>query len=129
MIFSQTSRNLIMLGSLGGLLSIVLGAFGAHAVKAWLATDLMAVYQTAVSYQMYHSLGLILIGLIYHHHQSRLIKSAGWLMLSGMIIFSGSLYLLSLAGIRWLGMITPVGGICLIIAWLFLLMGISKKAS
>ncbi|MDH5393034.1 MAG: DUF423 domain-containing protein [Gammaproteobacteria bacterium] len=129
MIFSKTSRGLIMLGAISGFLSIILGAFGAHAIKQWLAPDLMSVYQTAVSYQIYHSLGLLLLGLIYHHHQNSLIRAAGWLMISGTVIFSGSLYILALADIRWLGAVTPVGGSFLILSWLLLAIGIRKQAS
>ncbi len=124
---SKTSRNFILIGASGGFLSVALGAFGAHAIKQWLSADLMAVYQTAVSYQMYHSLGLILIALVYQHQQNRLVKTAGWLMLSGITIFSGSLYILTLTGTRWLGAITPVGGILLLLSWLLLVLGASKK--
>ena len=125
--FSVISRTFIVLGATGGLLSVALGAFGAHSIKHWMPTDLMTVYQTAVSYQMYHSLALLIIGLIYHHHDNKLINSAGWLMFSGMFIFSGSLYFLSLSGIRWLGAITPIGGSLLILSWLLLIFGVLKK--
>lgn len=127
MSLSKTSRNLIIIGAISGFLSISFGAFGAHAIKQWMSVDLMAIYQTAVSYQIYHSLGLILIALVYQHQQNTLIKTAGWLMLAGIIIFSGSLYTLSLTDTRWLGAITPVGGILLLLAWLLLGLGVSKK--
>lgn len=127
MSLSKTSRNLIIIGAISGFLSISFGAFGAHAIKQWMSADLMAIYQTAVSYQIYHSLGLILIALVYQQQQNTLIKTAGWLMLAGIIIFSGSLYALSLTDTRWLGAITPVGGILLLLAWLLLGLGVSKK--
>lgn len=126
---SQTSRGFIFIGVIGGFLSVAFGAFGAHAIKQWLSADLMAIYQTAVSYQMYHSLALILVALIYQHHQHKLIKYAGWLMFAGIIIFSGSLYVLTLTDTRWLGAITPVGGTLLLLAWLMLAFGIHKKTS
>ena len=125
--FSKISRNFIVLGAIGGFLSVAFGAFGAHAIKQWISTDLMAIYQTAVTYQMYHSLGLVFIGLIYQHYQNTLIKIAGWLMLTGMVIFSTSLYVLTLSGIRWLGAITPIGGSLLLLAWLLLIFGMLKK--
>lgn len=125
----KTSRDFILLGAISGFLSVSFGAFGAHAIKQWMSADLMSIYQTAVSYQMYHSLGLILIALVYQHHQNKLIKVAGWLMLAGIIIFSGSLYTLSLSDTRWLGAITPIGGILLLLSWLLLGLGISKTDS
>lgn len=127
MSLSKTSRNLIIIGAISGFLSISFGAFGAHAIKQWMSADLMAIYQTAVSYQIYHSLGLILIALVYQQQQHKLIKIAGWVMLAGIIIFSGSLYTLSLTDTRWLGAITPIGGTLLLFAWLLLGLGVSKK--
>lgn len=127
MSLSKTSRNLIIIGAISGFLSISFGAFGAHAIKQWMSADLMTIYQTAVSYQIYHSLGLILIALVYQQHQHKLIKIAGWVMLAGIIIFSGSLYTLSLTDTRWLGAITPIGGTLLLLAWLLLGLGVSKK--
>lgn len=129
MSFSKISRNFIIIGATGGLLSVALGAFGAHGIKHWMPTDLMSIYQTAVTYQMYHSLGLLFIGLIYHHHQNTLIKFSGWSMLAGMMIFSISLYILSLSGVRWLGAITPIGGSLLLLAWILLIIGMIKKVS
>lgn len=126
---SKTSRTFIILGALSGFLSVSFGAFGAHAIKQWMSADLMAIYQTAVSYQMYHSLGLILIALVYQQQQHKMIKAAGWLMLSGIIVFSGSLYTLALTDSRWLGAITPIGGILLLLAWLLLGFGVSKKTA
>ena len=123
-----TSRRFIALGAFIAFLSVALGAFGAHAVKNSITPELMRVYQTAVDYQFYHALGLILIGLIYQLHQSRLITVAGWLMLTGIVIFSGSLYILSLSGIRWLGAITPIGGTAFIAAWLFLFYALIRPA-
>lgn len=123
-----TSRRFIALGAFIAFLSVALGAFGAHAVKNSITPELMRVYQTAVDYQFYHALGLILIGLIYQLHQSRLITVAGWLMLTGIIIFSGSLYILSLSGIRWLGAITPIGGTAFIAAWLLLFYALIRPA-
>lgn len=125
--FSKTSRTFIIMGAMSGFLSIAFGAFGAHAIKQWMSADLMAIYQTAVSYQIYHSLGLILVALVYQQQQNKLIKVAGWLMLSGILIFSGSLYTLSLTDTRWLGAITPIGGTLLLSAWLLLAFGVSKK--
>jgi len=124
-----TSRTFIVAGAIGGFLSVCFGAFGAHAIKHSISPELMAVYQTAVEYQFFHSLGLILIGLLFQQQPNNFIKIAGWLMIAGTLIFSGSLYVLSLSGIRWLGAITPIGGTAFIAAWLLLAFGSLKKDS
>ena len=114
------SNMFIGLGALSAFVSVATGAFGAHALKQLLHADMLAVYHTAVDYQLFHSLGLIATGLLQRIAPRRYQVAAAWTMLAGMIIFSGSLYALSMTGIKWLGMITPVGGICLLAAWLML---------
>lgn len=112
----------LFLSTLTAFLAVAMGAFGAHALKTVLTPDMLAVYKTAVSYQMWHALGLGLIAALrYLHPQDSLIKYAGWLMFAGIILFSGSLYILSLSGVKWLGMITPIGGVCFLSAWLLLI--------
>ena len=117
------SNLLIGLGALSAFFSVAAGAFGAHALKQSLPADMLAVYHTAVDYQFFHSLGLIAIGSIHIISPRRYHAASAWLMLAGILIFSGSLYTLSITGIRWLGMITPIGGICLLAAWLVLALG------
>ncbi len=100
-------------------LAVLLGAFGSHGLKAKLAPDLMAVYQTAVQYHMWHALGLAVIGFaLFHWPNVTLLRLAGSLMLAGMIVFSGSLYLLAVTNVKMLGVITPIGGLLLIASWL-----------
>ena len=112
---------LLFFGAINGFLAVTLGAFGAHGLKNKLPEDLMAVYQTAVEYHFYHALGLILIGILsLIVPQITLIKTSGYTMLAGIVIFSGSLYVLSLTGIRWLGAITPIGGLLFLVAWAML---------
>jgi len=112
----------LFLSALSAFMAVAMGAFGAHALKGVLSVDMLAIYKTAVTYQMWHALGLGLIAFLRQlQPQSRLIKYAGWLMFSGIILFSGSLYLLSLSGLKWLGMITPLGGVCFLSAWLLLM--------
>ena len=111
----------ILLGSLNAMLAVILGAFGAHGLKGRLTEDLLAVYQTGVQYHFYHALGMILIGIIaWQIPGSVWLKWSTWLMLTGIILFSGSLYLLALTNVRWLGMITPIGGVAFIASWLLL---------
>ncbi len=114
------SNLFIGLGALSAMLAVVAGAFGAHALKQLLSEDMLAVFHTAADYQLYHSLGLIAIGTLHTVAPRHCHMAAAWIMLAGMIIFSGSLYTLSLTGIKWLGMITPVGGICFIASWMIL---------
>ena len=109
-------------------LAVLLGAFGAHGLKARLAPDMMAVYQTAVQYHMWHALGLALISVVALHYPDRsALRLASYLMLAGMIIFSGSLYLLAVTNLKMLGAITPVGGLLLITAWLVFAWGIARE--
>lgn len=106
---------------------MAMGAFGAHALKERLSAELMQTYQTAVQYHFYHALGLLIIALVVAQEPSSpYVRWAGWLMLAGMVLFSGSLYVLSLSGVRWLGAITPVGGAAFILAWVLLALGALK---
>ena len=114
------SNLFIGLGALSAFISVAAGAFGAHALKQVLDTDMLAVYHTAVDYQFFHSLSLIVIGILHKTSPRHCHPISAWTMLAGIIIFSGSLYILSTTGIKWLGMITPIGGICFLAAWLIL---------
>ena len=118
----------LVLGSINALLVVLIGAFGAHGLKAKLTVENMAIYQTAVQYHFYHAVGLILVGLIATQFSSPpYLRWSAWLMMMGIILFSGSLYALSITNIRWLGMITPFGGMAFILAWLLLTIGIMKS--
>ncbi len=114
-------KHFFVLGAILAGLSVMAGAFGAHALKGRIELDLLAIFETATRYQIYHALGLIVVGLI--REPSFLITIAGWLFLGGILIFSGSLYLLSLTNIRWLGAITPIGGVAFIAGWTCLAIG------
>lgn len=123
-----TAKLFLISGSVNAMFAVIFGAFGAHALKARLDEHLLKVFHTGVEYQFYHALGLILIGIIaLNLPVNTWLKSAGWMMLSGIILFSGSLYLLSILNLRWLGMITPVGGLLFILSWLSLSIAILKN--
>ena len=108
----------MLLGSVGAGLAVLLGAFGAHGLKGRLDAHALEVFQTGVQYQFYHSLGLILVGLtLAQFLESSLLLWSGRLFAVGIVLFSGSLYLVSLLGIRWLGIITPFGGLAFIAGW------------
>jgi len=124
----NTAKWLILAGCLFAALAVVAGAFGAHALKDKMAEDLMKVYQTGVQYHFYHALGLILIGLLaLHFPAARALPWAGGIMALGIVLFSGSLYALSLSGIRVLGAITPIGGVAFIVAWAMTAIGVWKS--
>ncbi|MGH7334011.1 MAG: DUF423 domain-containing protein [Candidatus Rokuibacteriota bacterium] len=108
------------LGALSALIAVALGAFAAHGLKARLSPDLLSVFETAVRYQMYHALGLLAVAWAYGRWPGTAVVLAGWLFVVGTIIFSGSLYLLSVSALRWVGVMTPVGGLAFIGGWLAL---------
>jgi uncharacterized membrane protein YgdD (TMEM256/DUF423 family) len=108
----------ITFASVSGFLAVALGAFGAHGLKNRLPADLLAVWHTAVQYQFWHTLALLGVGILLNQGlSSRWLNVSGWLFAAGIVIFSGSLYALSLSGVRWLGAITPIGGVLWLAAW------------
>lgn len=120
-------RAFISIGAICAFLSVAFGAFGAHMLKAALSPDLMANFQTGVQYQMMHSLGLIGVGLASPHVAAEgHLRRAGWSMLIGIVLFSGSLYVLSLTGIKALGAVTPFGGVAFLFGWVSLVLAVRK---
>lgn len=118
-------KTFLTLAALSGLLAVALGAFGAHGLKQRLPVDMMAVYQTGVQYHFWHTLALLGVGiLLLQGVQGKLMVASGWLFIAGILLFSGSLYVLAITGVRSLGMITPVGGVFWIAAWLCLALGV-----
>ena len=117
---SAADRLFFLLGSLSALVGVAAGAFGAHALRARLAPDLLAVFETAARYQMYHALALLAVAWAVGRWPGPLPAWAGWLFVAGTLLFSGSLYALALSGVRWLGAITPLGGVCFLAGWLCL---------
>ncbi|MCG2586994.1 DUF423 domain-containing protein [Rhodohalobacter sulfatireducens] len=121
------SNNFLQLGAIFMALAVAFGAFGAHIVEGLLTPDRFEVYQTAVQYHFYHALGLLIIGAVSFHISNKWMKWSGYSMVFGILIFSGSLYLLTLLDIGWLGAVTPIGGFAFILAWVFLLIGVLKN--
>jgi uncharacterized membrane protein YgdD (TMEM256/DUF423 family) len=114
-------KTFIMLACLLGGLAVALGAFGAHALEGRLSAGDLATYETAVRYQFYHALALIAVVVVLGRWpQATAAIAAGWLFVAGIVIFSGSLYVLVFSGIRWLGAITPIGGVAMIAGWITL---------
>lgn len=113
-------RLFFALGSLSAFLAVALGAFGAHALKARLDANMLAVFETGVRYQMVHALALLAVGWACTRWPGPAVTTSGWLFLVGTVFFSGSLYALALTGTRWLGAVTPIGGVAWLAAWLLL---------
>ena len=114
------ARRLVAIGALSAGLGVAAGAFGAHTLKDILDQHLLDVYEKATRYQMYHAFGMVLSGFAVQLWQDTRAAKAGWLFLAGTLLFSGSLYGVSLLGIRWLGAVTPIGGILFIVGWVML---------
>jgi len=114
----------LIFAALFGLLGNVFGAFGTHALKTKLTPTMLAAYQTGVQYQFCHALALLFVGVLLFHIHNRWLNLSGLAFIFGIVLFSGSLYLLSISGIKWIGIITPIGGLSFILGWAFLLMAI-----
>jgi uncharacterized membrane protein YgdD (TMEM256/DUF423 family) len=115
--YAAMDRLFLALGAVNALVSVACGAFAAHGLKKQVGPDLVAIFETGAKYQMYHALGLILVGLLCIHRPSGLLTTGGFFLLAGIVIFSGSLYALTLSGVRGLGAITPFGGVSFLIGW------------
>ena len=121
------SKLIIILAGVNGFLAVSIGAFAAHMLRDRLSPELLNTFQTGVQYHMYHALGLFGIGLMMlNFPASNLLRISAYLMMAGIVLFSGSLYLLSITGIRWLGAITPLGGLCFLTAWALIVWFASK---
>jgi len=120
-------RFFFVTASLFACLAVALGAFGAHGLKTFLDANLLVTFETGVRYQMYHSFALLAVALAYPKWPGKVLIASGWLFITGIILFSGSLYVLSLSGIRSLGMITPFGGVAFLAGWLCLAWSVLKK--
>ena len=112
--------NLFVVGALSGCIVVLLGAFGAHGFKDVLDTYGKSIYDKAVLYQMFHTISILLLGVIEKVNPEVQVQIVGVVFLLGILIFSGSLYILAITGMKWLGMITPIGGLFFIIGWVLL---------
>jgi len=121
------SKAIIMIAAAFLALAVAFGAFGAHALKEQLSAEMLQTWKTAVDYHFYHALGLLLIGVLSFYMPSSMLKWSAILLVAGVVLFSGSLYAMALSGIRWLGAITPIGGLSFIAGWIVLLLAAWKK--
>ena len=117
----------LILGSINAAVAVSMGAFGAHSLKTKISEDMLSVFQTAVQYHFYHSLGLMIIGVLtISIKPEKYLGVAGWMMFIGITLFSGSLYILSTTATRWVGIITPFGGIAFIVSWVLIAVALWK---
>ncbi|MFA9388912.1 MAG: DUF423 domain-containing protein [Prolixibacteraceae bacterium] len=121
------SKTILIAGSGFLALAVIIGAFGAHALKAKLLPEMLQVYKTGVEYHFYHALGLLFVGILSLNISSGLITWSAICLMLGIVLFSGSLYLMAITGIKWLGAITPLGGLSFIAGWVLLLIAVWKK--
>lgn len=124
------ARLFVALGAINAALAVILGAFGAHALRARISPEMLSVYHTGSQYHFYHALGLLLVGVLASQFQNdRALQISGFLMLAGIVLFCGSLYLLAVSGVTWLGAITPLGGVAFIAAWVVLAVAALRATS
>ena len=110
-------KTFLLVGALAAFLAVAFGAFGAHGLRGRLPPDMLAVFETGVRYHMYHALAILIVGLIAARLDGWLIHTAGWAFAIGIVLFSGSLYLLALTGVRMWGAVTPIGGVAFLVGW------------
>ena len=123
----MSAKAVLILAGVLGALSVGIGAFGAHGLEATLtANGRVDTFETAVKYQFYHTLALLLLGILMLNFQQSYLSYAAYAFTGGIVVFSGSLYVLALTNITWLGAITPIGGLGFILGWIFLVLGVSK---
>ncbi|WP_339608063.1 DUF423 domain-containing protein [uncultured Roseivirga sp.] len=124
----MSAKTVLILAGIFGMLSVAIGAFGAHGLESTLtANNRMDTFETGVKYQFYHTLALFFLGLLMINYQSNYFGYAAICFVAGILIFSGSLYTLSLTNVTWLGAITPIGGLGFIMGWLFLVLGVKNS--
>jgi uncharacterized membrane protein YgdD (TMEM256/DUF423 family) len=122
------NKKFITTGAIMGALSVILGAFGAHALKEMVSPEHLVTFETGVRYQFYHAFALLAVGILYKEYPNKLLQWAGNFFIAGTVLFSGSLYILTtMPQMKWAGPVTPLGGLCFIIGWILLAMGCMKK--
>jgi uncharacterized membrane protein YgdD (TMEM256/DUF423 family) len=122
------ARIFVLLGGISGFLAVAFGAFGAHALRARISADMLEVYKTGVNYHMAHALALILVGILAARTpDNALLRGSGWLFVAGIVLFSGSLYVLAISGVRGFGAVTPLGGLCFLAGWVLFIMAAAAR--
>lgn len=120
-------RLFIIMGALSGAIGVAAGAFGAHALRARVEPRMLEVFETGARYQMYHALAMLAAAWMVSRFPGALMNASGWLFMAGTVLFSGSLYAMALTGVRALGVITPLGGVCFIAGWACIALAAMKR--
>lgn len=126
---AKQERTFLLLGSLAAFAAVALGAFGAHGLRDVLPADRLQIFETGVRYQLYHAFALIVAGFLTRRRRGRAAPAAGWLFALGILVFSGSLYVLALSGVRAWGAVTPIGGLAWLVAWLLVAFSSARARS
>ncbi len=121
-------KSIMIMGAVLAALAVAFGAFGAHGLKSRISPDDFTIFETAVKYHMIHALALMILGIIGFHYPDKVVQLPAYVMMLGIFVFSGSLYTLVMAGIRWMGAVTPIGGLALIISWILLAFNLYKSS-
>ncbi len=120
-------KRVLVIAAISGALAVMLGAFGAHGLKKIISQDMLTIYQTGVQYQFYHTFALLIVSILMQFGKSKALKWSAYLFMAGIVLFSGSLYTLSITGIKTLGAITPIGGVAFIAGWIALALYFGSK--
>ncbi len=122
-----TGRQILALGAVLAGIAVAVGAFGAHMLRPILSERMMEVFETAVRYHMFHAFALLFSGWAYAQYESKIFRNAAWAFVLGIVFFSGSLYVLAFSGTRWLGAITPLGGLFFLTGWVWFAIGFLRR--
>lgn len=126
-------KGFLIWAAVFGVLAVILGAFGAHTLKEFLPTSSLVTFETGIKYQFYHTFALLATGILFERFNTRWTRSAGYCFITGIVLFSGSLYVLAFmvasgnVGLRNVGIVTPIGGLFFIAGWIFLIISFSRK--
>ncbi len=122
-------RLILTIAAISGLSAVILGAFGAHALKGIISPEMLETYKTGIQYHFYHTFALATVGILMNFTPSKALKWSAYLFMTGLVLFSGSLYIMAISGIKALGVITPIGGTSWIAAWILLIIHCSKSGT
>jgi len=114
-------KSVLLLAAISGLLAVIVGAFGAHILKGLISPEMLEVYKTGVQYHFYHTFALLAVGILMNFKHTKALKWSAYLFIAGIVLFSGSLYMMAISGVKSFGLITPFGGTLWIVAWVLLM--------